>query len=788
MKFLSCAFAVGCGMPVGYEGPMIHLGSLVAAGMSQFKSATFECSLPCFSRFRNSEDRRNFISAGAAAGIASAFGAPVGGLLFAMEEVSSFWKNKLSWQVFFCCMTATFTTDLLNSSFHGFKYKNDFGLFKTKFTSKDLVAVNVIAVLPSVLMGIGGGVLGSAFTHTNILFAKWRKSFMGSIKSKCYANFVRVLEPILILSIMSAIHVYLPSMLGCTPVDCIYSVKANSTLGDMMLDDSAAKECLPTDVVNDSRMELNLVSYTCKYTDVPLNENRTTFHRTGSYSESATLFFGTGEQAVYHLFSKHTHKQFSYASMGTMLVIYFFMTNWSAGTSISSGLVVPMLLIGGLYGRMVGCLFVDKFGIQTNKYWAWMDPGAFALLGSVSFFGGVTRLTMSLTVIMVEITNDIHQLLLIMITIMVAKWTGDFLSHPLYHALLEIKCIPFLGHEPTLMKSDGSVLNLDLFTAQDAMSSPVRTVNMFASVHSICKVLLGCTHCGFPVVKSLGDTLENTFCGEITRLELRNLMTRPELFIRKTDFNTTVRMPHVSDIMHPHFRVSKKSPHLATDELLQQYMNEETYSDYFVNLSPYINDSGVCVPLHFSLLRAYILFRTLGLRHMTVVSHTNQVEGILTRKDLMGFAIGERLERLLTNPPRKLSRSVVLALRKNYGHKHMQKANKDTNANGGDTNKPPAATTNTVTEVNAEPAPQQQQQTSQQQQQQQPPPPPQQTQQQPSDQTESILSQQHQNGAERCGDPSQQQQQRQSQQQLHRQQSDSNNHVTNEPINTNHLV
>jgi len=32
-------------------------------------------------------------------GIASAFGAPVGGLLFAMEEVSSFWNMKLSWQV-----------------------------------------------------------------------------------------------------------------------------------------------------------------------------------------------------------------------------------------------------------------------------------------------------------------------------------------------------------------------------------------------------------------------------------------------------------------------------------------------------------------------------------------------------------------------------------------------------------------------------------------------------------------------------------------------------------------
>ena len=129
--------------------------------------ATFECTLPFFSRFRNSEDRRNFISAGAAAGIASAFGAPVGGLLFAMEEVSSFWKNKLSWQVFFCCMVATFTTDLLNSAFHGFKYKGDFGLFKPKFIPKDLIAVNVIAVIPAILLGIVGGVLGSAFTQLN---------------------------------------------------------------------------------------------------------------------------------------------------------------------------------------------------------------------------------------------------------------------------------------------------------------------------------------------------------------------------------------------------------------------------------------------------------------------------------------------------------------------------------------------------------------------------------------------------------------------------------------------
>ncbi len=114
---------------------------------------------------------------------------------------------------------------------------------------------------------------------------------------------------------------------------------------------------------------------------------------------------------------------------------------YTAGSGISSGMFVPMIVIGSAYGRIIGLAIRFIYGTK-------IEPGIYAVMGAAAFMAGVSRLTVSLTVIIIEITNDLANLLPIMLVVMTAKIVADFIIHPFFDRLIEMKHIPYLEPNP----------------------------------------------------------------------------------------------------------------------------------------------------------------------------------------------------------------------------------------------------------------------------------------------------------------------------------------------------
>ncbi|XP_062897788.1 chloride channel protein C-like [Mobula hypostoma] len=628
---VSCVLAVASGLFCGPEGPMIHMGSILGSGLSQFKSDTLGVQLPFFTRFRNCANRRNFITAGAGAGIASVFRAPVGGLLFTFEEVASFWDIKLAWQTFFCCLMAAFTTDLLSSSFHGFTYQGHFGFFKAEesilFGVKYLLDMNILIFIPTIILGIIGGLLGALFISMNIRVNQFRIKFYNLIKHPLIGKISKLLEAILILVFTITATVYVPALFPCTPFTPYWHyAPENGSLYH-----------------NSSTKVTHLLSKTEPFYLYNCPEGTTWIgpdgiqHSNFSYNQAAALLVENGKNGIIYLFRRGTHKEFGFAALFTALVIYYLFSCWTAGTAMACGLVIPMLYTGALYGRIVGLIMVSIFGVQSDQYGAWIDPGLFAVIGAASYFCGVSRLTISLTAIMVELTNDVQSLLPTMVAVMVARMIGDMFNHSLYSSLLKQKCIPFLEPEPCVLYHKKQ-LNLELFTAKDIMELQVKVLHLKEKVSELADLLLETTHGGFPVIYRPAHAQEEVFIGNITRLELYRILENEELFETQNKENYD---QHAQLSYH---EISIKLQNMTKiNLLLNMYRTDNRYKDYYINLKPYINQSAMTVHANFSLQRTYIIFRTLGLRHLTVVDLQNRVLGIITRKDLMGFRIEEKL-------------------------------------------------------------------------------------------------------------------------------------------------
>jgi chloride channel 3/4/5 len=96
IKTIALILSVASGLSVGKEGPFVHIAACVG---------NVSCRL--FSKYyQNDMKRREVLSAAAASGVAVAFGAPIAGVLFSLEEVSYYFPPKTLFRTFFCCIVS----------------------------------------------------------------------------------------------------------------------------------------------------------------------------------------------------------------------------------------------------------------------------------------------------------------------------------------------------------------------------------------------------------------------------------------------------------------------------------------------------------------------------------------------------------------------------------------------------------------------------------------------------------------------------------------------------------
>ena len=633
VKFFSCMFAVASGLPVGPEGPMIHIGAMLGAGISQGESTTLGFAFPLFPDLRNSKDKRDFITAGVAAGVAVAFGTPIGGLLFAFEEIASFWQKSLGWQIFFACMCATFALNFFKSAEYAID-NGHFGLFSGSgviFEVSDIISTHALALIPSVFIGFVCGLAAVAFIRLSRFAAGIRKQVVES-----HGKFAKMLEPVVLGATFVSVLAFLPVLFPCKPVP----PAAMSVSGK-----------------NETWQGLEL--YICKDPD-----GASSGESGEKYNEMASLVLSMGEDTVRELFNRSANQVFGYYSMTVMLTLYTAGAAWCNGTALSSGLFVPMLVIGSLIGRLVGLFTLDVFVGRDGQFvspspWAWINPGVFALIGAGAFMGGVTRLTVALAVIIIEMSSEVHFVLPIMAAIMTAKWIADMLEpHSIYEDALFKDAVPFLAGEHP---QDG--VELEILNVSRVMHVPVVTVEEIERISTIRSILKGCSHNGFPVVSQRQET-PDCYIGFISRAHMMVVLRSAYLKLSSFDRNMqglddsgSMQVPQlVLDLEISYEDLNRKYVSAQAKHMMEEYdkkvmadpsfgggnggvakgkgRDHRHFENVSIDLRPFVNTSAVALHSSFSLSRAYILFRTLGLRHLTIITHLNQVSGICTRKDL----------------------------------------------------------------------------------------------------------------------------------------------------------
>ncbi|XP_067303286.1 H(+)/Cl(-) exchange transporter 3 isoform X1 [Pseudorasbora parva] len=378
IKTITLVLAVASGLSLGKEGPLVH----VACCCGNIFSYLF----PKYSK--NEAKKREVLSAASAAGVSVAFGAPIGGVLFSLEEVSYYFPLKTLWRSFFAALVAAFVLRSINPFGNSrlvlfyVEYHTPWYLFE---------------LFPFILLGVFGGLWGAFFIRANIAWCRRRKSTR-------FGKYP-VLEVITVAAITAIVAFPNP-----------YTRQNTSELIKELFTDCGPLES----------------SQLCQY--------RSQMNGSKAYPEGSDAATPGVYSAMWQL--------------SLALVFKIIMTIFTFGLKVPSGLFIPSMAIGAIAGRIVG-IAVEQLAYYHHDWFLFREwcevgadcitPGLYAMVGAAACLGGVTRMTVSLVVIVFELTGGLEYIVPLMAAVMTSKWVGDaFGREGIYEAHIRLNGYPFL--------------------------------------------------------------------------------------------------------------------------------------------------------------------------------------------------------------------------------------------------------------------------------------------------------------------------------------------------------
>eukprot|EP00929_Paragymnodinium_shiwhaense_P006970 TRINITY_DN110921_c0_g1_i1.p1 TRINITY_DN110921_c0_g1~~TRINITY_DN110921_c0_g1_i1.p1 ORF type:complete len:1495 (+),score=222.71 TRINITY_DN110921_c0_g1_i1:80-4564(+) len=476
-RFVGLLLVTSSGLFVGVEGCCAHLGACICMASTLAGGPGSFCSgLSVLDDYRN---RCEFVSQGAAMGIAACFGAPFSGVVMMFEETATLWKQALVWRTFVGCGIAATVSRLIRGQ--AFKEEHLDRWAFLDIAEKD-IALEMWAIASYVLLGMVVGALGGLLCDAVRIVGSTRLRLVASEGTSRQRRFNRLAEAAIIAGLTAAACLLLPMAFGCRPIDGsedgVYWQSTRQWRGNATS---------PGDFRAGARMCAE--GYVSDFMFLVVEPKKTVL--AALFSSSHGIGEGSG-----------------FLILVLVAFLVFALTLATFGSALPCGLFIPNMLCGACLGRWAGFL-LQGLGCESQ-------PGLYAALGAAGMLAGCSRLTISLACLMVEITGNLHAFLPVLIVIMTSKMVADTISPSVNQVVLGL-CpgINMLSDD----LSDDHIIVLEGLTVHDACTTHVVVLREYESVGDVLTLLKQSSFAGYPVVDHRGRLVSL-----VTRLQLVNAL------------------------------------------------------------------------------------------------------------------------------------------------------------------------------------------------------------------------------------------------------------------------